>query len=340
MADTWCTIESDPGVFTELIEQIGVKGVQVEELYSLDEGSFADLGDIYGLIFLFKWRKETDNRPTLDAMNLPDLFFSHQVIPNACATQAILSVLLNAGERVELGSTLGDFLAFSRDFPPDLKGLAISNSDTIRAVHNSYARQDPFLHEKDDDDDDKGKDAFHFIAYVPHRGRVYELDGLKQGPIELGEGADWLMVAAPAIQERIARYASSEIRFNLLALVQNKAEAAEAAIAKAEAEKAEVDAKVAGGDIDPDLEQLQNRLAAAIANSRAVLSAEQEKRKRWRAENARRKHNYVPFAIALLRALAARGALEGLAAKARERAETAAAAKQKRKAEAAELDKQ
>ena len=32
----WCLIESDPGVFTELVEKCGTKNIAFEEVYDVD----------------------------------------------------------------------------------------------------------------------------------------------------------------------------------------------------------------------------------------------------------------------------------------------------------------
>src|SRR3989338_6318414 len=97
--ETWCTIESDPGIFTELIEMIGVKDVAVEELYDIDfTDSSISADQIYGLVFLFKWKDEADIR--VPETDYPGVFFANQVVPNACATQALLSILRSEERRV------------------------------------------------------------------------------------------------------------------------------------------------------------------------------------------------------------------------------------------------
>jgi hypothetical protein len=53
-----------------------VKNVQVDEIYSLDQ--LAESSS-YGLIFLFKWKKETDPRETILPEYLPEVFFAQQV---------------------------------------------------------------------------------------------------------------------------------------------------------------------------------------------------------------------------------------------------------------------
>lgn len=115
----------------------------------------------------------------------PWAIFSKQVITNACATQAILSVLLNA-TGINIGPKLAEFRDFTQAFDSEMKGEAISNSDMIKEAHNSFARPEPFC--IDDSKLSSGKgDAYHFIAFVPHEGAVYEIDGLKRGPIKLGQ---------------------------------------------------------------------------------------------------------------------------------------------------------
>ncbi|CAI2172382.1 10825_t:CDS:10 [Funneliformis geosporum] len=216
------------GVFTELIRAFNVHGTQVEEVWSLDEQALEDLKPIYGLIFLFKWQGGNDSsrlHPDADLSIDENVYFAKQVIHNACATQAILSILLNC-PMINLGADLESFKDFTKDFDPDNKGLAMSNSELIRGVHNSFARSDPFMMDSSGSSSSEKEDIFHFISYVPIQGALYELDGLSAGPVNLGPCTEdnWLEKVRPVIEERMARYTSSEIRFNLLALIKNRDE--------------------------------------------------------------------------------------------------------------------
>lgn len=69
-----------------------------------------------------------------------DLYFPKQVIVNACATQAILSVLMNIEDKLEIGSDLTDLKSFTKLMDPYMKGLSISNSEKVRIEHNKFAK--------------------------------------------------------------------------------------------------------------------------------------------------------------------------------------------------------
>jgi ubiquitin carboxyl-terminal hydrolase L5 len=71
----------------------------------------------------------------------------------------------------------------------------------------------------------KEEDSYHFIAYVPINGRLYELDGLKEAPIDLGAiptGTEWTQVVRPVLEKRMMKYSEGEIHFNLMAIVSDK----------------------------------------------------------------------------------------------------------------------
>ncbi|XP_013179292.1 PREDICTED: ubiquitin carboxyl-terminal hydrolase isozyme L5 [Papilio xuthus] len=309
-AGNWCQIESDPGVFTQLIRAFGTKGVQVEELWTIDGGIFENLKPVHGLIFLFKYVQDNEPpKPVITDDRINKIYFAKQVINNACATQAIISILLNCNHPdVDLGPELTQLKEFSMCFDPQMRGLTLSNSNTIRTAHNSMVQLPLF--ETDPDIASKDEDAYHFIGYMAIDGRIYELDGLREGPIDHGEVTaeeDWLDAVRPVIMQRINAYTEGEIHFNLMAVVSDR---------KMIYERQIDDLLEASQLIPMDNEYVENE----IRNLKMLIEDEDEKMAKYQDDMIRRRHNYLPFIITLLKILAEEKKLMRVYQKAKERA--------------------
>lgn len=348
----WCLIESDPGVFSSLVERIGVKGVSFAEVYGLDEESFASLEapdahrKVLGFIFLFNWARDKhtttgdDAEPTVDPTSDDAPFFAAQTVENACASQAILAVLLNRQEEVtDLGSALTGLYEFTKDFrDPAMRGEAIGSCDVIREAHNSFRAESSF--EVLDSDDNKSKDAFHFVSYIPKGDKVFELDGLKQAPVCVGTTKDveWKEVVRKEIVRRIEQIQAQgeELRFNLMAVTTNPLDSIAAELARNQVLAAAAVSKLEGKTVedsvvlpsDPkEIEVVQRDALAKIAMLQEQLRIENAKRAEWKRENARRCHDFTPFVLCALRHLARKGELVKAVRRAAAEGETNGAAK-------------
>ncbi|KAJ1610617.1 ubiquitin C-terminal hydrolase [Cryptosporidium canis] len=366
MSGDWCTIESDPGVFTELVERYGVKGVQFAEIYDYSNTGMdfiiQEYGNIYGIIFLFKITdkyKEIHFAQPTEAP--PGMFYAHQVINNACATQAILSIILNRQD-IDIGPHLEEFKNFSSSFDPMTKGLVIGNSEVLRTAHNSFRPISSLEVSGPDSSDSKG-DAFHYICYIPFENYVYELDGLTTGVVNLGcpkiDNSDkvsseksisalydmpdiWVSRAMEEVQRRIELQnegqSQNEIRFSLLAVVPDKIYVTEKKIKLLKARKQANIVKLLsiGGELNIDSESLSDdevesddlealmssipddinllqteiaRITQEIRENLSIIQNEKYTRDIWKKENERRRHDFLPFLLTLLRHASKKGLL-------------------------------
>ena len=214
--------------------------VQVEEIYDLQREPLVEGGQCYGAIFLFRWiddrrsrRKIVDEQELYvkDEEVVNRIFFAQQIIPNSCATHALVSILLNCPS-LEVGVTLTELKAHTEGMSPDNKGLAIGNCPQLAVAHNSHAA--PRARRRIERPTSSSlataargassQETFHFVSYVPVNGRLFELDGLRKYPLDHGPvGDDWTEKLRSVITSRLGIATGGEpyhdIRFALMALV-------------------------------------------------------------------------------------------------------------------------
>ncbi|KAI0059018.1 ubiquitin C-terminal hydrolase [Artomyces pyxidatus] len=242
----FAVIESDPaGVFSSLVRKLGIRGLEVVEIYDIEPWATQNLSP-YGLIFCFLWRKDTHHPAHFQDPAAEQVWFANQLCENACASFAILNVLLNC-PNCELGQHLSEFKAETAQIscisrPADVRGAlnAIATS-TLEKIKKESSTVPPAKRKKTTPVPipEDVEETYHFIGYVPAHGKVWELDGLKLGPIEVGELpgvaqdsssedrlGSWMDVVRPALRMKMKKYSGAgdgagDIRFNLLAIVDD-----------------------------------------------------------------------------------------------------------------------
>lgn len=137
----YCEIESDPAYFSVILREIGVQGIDVQEIHVMDSEHLLTLPPIYGLVLLFRHRefdqhKQEDNCPD-------DVWFANQMPgQNSCATLAMIHTLLNVDDSdIDIGEHMRQFKDFTQDMTPLQRGHTFASWNFVKKIHNSFAKK-------------------------------------------------------------------------------------------------------------------------------------------------------------------------------------------------------
>uniref|UniRef100_A0A1I8FA87 ubiquitinyl hydrolase 1 n=1 Tax=Macrostomum lignano TaxID=282301 RepID=A0A1I8FA87_9PLAT len=222
----WLELESDPGLFTLLIEDMGVTGVQVEEIRSCRAYARGRYG-LRLLCFLFKLRASCRG---LDPTRRGDAILARAELARAHNRHARPSdrPLTLAHKRMHHRS----IPHWSRPVPAPTPHPGSGASVIVSSPDQ-------------DDQDGCAGDTFHFVSFIPHNGSLLELDGLRAEPTNHGPfRSAWTRTFLRVIRDRVgltpvsgsapfatssaghastlASSAAGDIMYNLMAVVPDK----------------------------------------------------------------------------------------------------------------------
>ena len=317
--EEWFPIEKSPEVFTQLINNLGVKGVHVEEILSFDSLENSN-NPIYGLIFISKYIKNIIETPNIISNYDKDLFFSKQLLENQNATQALLSIILNNEDKIEIGQNLKEIKLSMNEMDYIKKGIFLSNCQILKKEHNRFKIIESNLN-------DEEADIYHFVTFIHFKNSIYEIDGLREGPILIEENIEfknWISKVIPYLKEKINLFSNNEIKFNLMALTPDKLEILKANKESLLVQKNFIEEKIKGNEeiskekIFEELngmnkEQLQKRLEkieTEINDCNNGINIEKMKINKYKEEKERRQFNYNPLIFELLKIMGENGIIK------------------------------
>ncbi|KAI9691039.1 MAG: ubiquitinyl hydrolase 1 [Bathelium mastoideum] len=228
-------LESDPEVFTDLARQLGVsQDLSFQDIYSLDDADLMAVvpRPVLALILIFptsaayeaqKAQEEADITRYEGSGEDEPVVWYRQTIGNACGLYGILHSVSNGSARDFIGQSTPLELLLRQCIPlrPEERAKVLEASQELEAAHRKAALQG----QSSVPEDAAAEVDYHYICFVKSRGRLYELDGDKKGPVDRGSlSSDEDVLGEKGvnvIREFIQREKDQNLNFNLMALVSN-----------------------------------------------------------------------------------------------------------------------
>ncbi|KAF1955059.1 ubiquitin C-terminal hydrolase L3 [Byssothecium circinans] len=231
-------LESNPEVFTELIHKLGATNLHFEDVFTLDDIQLLQnlLGTVHAFILVIPttqaYEKDVEEQEkNVDEYDLSGekeeeagVVFFKQTINNACGWYAVLHGLCNGSARELVGTNnaLTTLLSKCTPLGPHERALAVENDAALEAAYASVARKgDTEAPEAEAEVD------YHYICFVKSlkNGHLYQLDGDRKRPIDLGDLGDGEGVLSEGclriVRDMIKREEEAKLGVNLMALVSS-----------------------------------------------------------------------------------------------------------------------
>lgn len=141
----WVEMESEPAFFNTMLADLGVQGLKLYDVVSLDTLSLLTLPQpVHALIFLFRYQDSDADAHSAGSACPKDLWFANQTPDFACATFALLNVVFNV-PGLAVGEELRKFRERTMGLGPVERGEAVDRFDLVKRVHNSFATENDLL---------------------------------------------------------------------------------------------------------------------------------------------------------------------------------------------------
>nr|AEV41001.1 putative ubiquitin carboxyl-terminal hydrolase family1 [Oryza minuta] len=219
--ERWPPLESSPDVFNQLMWSLGVPEdvAEFHDVYSLDVDALEMVPQpVLAVIFCFPDPTQDASNPSQHVLITGEketLFFIKQIesLGNACGTIALLHAVGNAYSEISLckNSCLDMFVKSTSGMTSYERAVFLEKDDDMARAHllAASAGDTKLLNDVEE----------HYICFVECDGTLYELDGMKPGPINHGSSsAKSLLQDAVNIIKATMHNIPNSVNFNVIVL--------------------------------------------------------------------------------------------------------------------------